>query len=75
MRHSIGPLHPVVAISLLALAAMPAFGGPRTAKSPPRLALFSHNGGEHTVEALAEIGYDEETIARMLAAGVIGTFP
>jgi crotonobetainyl-CoA:carnitine CoA-transferase CaiB-like acyl-CoA transferase len=31
--------------------------------------------GEHTEETLAEIGYDEDTIARMLAAGVIGTFP
>ena len=29
--------------------------------------------GEHTEETLAEIGYDEDTIANMLAAGVIGT--
>jgi hypothetical protein len=44
-------LHPAVAISLLALATLPAFSGPRAPKKPPRLALLSDIGGEYTVEA------------------------
>ncbi len=45
----------------------------RFSATPPSLDRGAPGLGEHTEEALAEIGYDEDTIARMLAAGVIGT--
>ena len=45
----------------------------RFSATPTSLDRGAPGLGEHTEEALAEIGYDEDTIAEMLAAGVIGT--
>ncbi len=45
----------------------------RFSATPTSLDRGAPGLGEHTEEALAEIGYDQDTIAEMLAAGVIGT--
>ncbi len=45
----------------------------RFSATPPTLRRGAPALGEHTEEALQEIGYDEATISAMLAAGVIGT--
>ncbi len=44
----------------------------RFSGTPTALRRGAPGLGEHTAEALAEIGYDEQAIARLLADGVIG---
>ena len=40
-------------------------------RTPPSLATPTPEPGEHTVEILAELGYDEAAVARLKAARVV----